>query len=221
MGCTIKFSEVPNMSFIRPEHLAATAGVPIEIVQRMLKGKPVTQEQAMSVLATLSRITAAKWTLDNVEVTLVPRFAELHTSHNVSTEHLARTAGVLVEIIDRMLRDRPVLQVTAEKVLAAFSDLTGETYTLDNVDVNIYMIAADQSEVARLMQQIEAEHSSALHGLQGLAQGTARHKVITAKQENIAANFTQLSSLIGEEATEQFYMNLGAPDEGQNPAQPN
>lgn len=57
------------------------------------------------------------------------------------------------------------------------------------------------SEVARLMQRIEAEYQAAVNGLSGLAV-TARHDFITARMENIQRCGEQLIPLVGyEEAT--------------------
>ena len=44
----------------------------------------------------------------------------------------------------------------------------------------------NQSEVTRLLGQIQTEYESATLGLTGLSQGTCQHNIITAKTERIA-----------------------------------
>lgn len=58
------------------------------------------------------------------------------------------------------------------------------------------MNTVNQSEVARLRQQIALEHQAAL---MSLASGTARHEFITARMERIGAHQESLARLIGEE----------------------
>lgn len=55
-----------------------------------------------------------------------------------------------------------------------------------------------QSEVARLRQQIADEYLAATRGLTGLALGTARHEFITARMENMSRCQAQLNELVGE-----------------------
>ncbi len=55
------------------------------------------------------------------------------------------------------------------------------------------------SEVARLMAQIQAEHEAARAGLSGLAEGCSRHAFITARTERIADYVEELQKLTGEE----------------------
>ena len=56
----------------------------------------------------------------------------------------------------------------------------------------------NQSEVARLMEQITKEYEAATRGFRGLAQGTARHDFINARQENIGVCHEALQELVGE-----------------------
>lgn len=56
-----------------------------------------------------------------------------------------------------------------------------------------------ESEVARLMRQIDEAYQAAKWGLSGLAFGTARHDFINAKQERIAACHEKLSTLVGQD----------------------
>lgn len=138
-----------------------------------------------------------------------PWFSDLYIRHTFTPSVLAIQAGVLPVVVDRMLTDLPVLQELAEKVLTALSAMTGQEYNLNNVDVNLYMVVANQSEVATLMRQIENDYTSAMQGLQGLASGTSRHEVITAKQAKIGGQINELTTFIGDDASDQFMMNLG------------
>jgi len=61
-------------------------------------------------------------------------------------------------------------------------------------------MAGGESEIARLMAQIDAETTAAYHGLYGLAWGTSRHDIINAKMERIAALNDELTAQLGEEA---------------------
>lgn len=56
-----------------------------------------------------------------------------------------------------------------------------------------------QSEVARLVQQIDAEYAAARLGLQGLSSGSARHDVIAIHMERAQAAGQQLIDTIGSE----------------------
>ncbi len=56
----------------------------------------------------------------------------------------------------------------------------------------------NQSEVARLMQEIELAYEAAQLALTGLAI-TARHDFINARQEHIALCHEDLKKLVGEE----------------------
>ena len=60
------------------------------------------------------------------------------------------------------------------------------------------------SEVARLKQQIDEEYDAASRGLQGLAAGTARHAFIHIKMSHINSCYTELASLVGEDAADEM-----------------
>jgi hypothetical protein len=65
-----------------------------------------------------------------------------------------------------------------------------------------------RSEVARLIQSIEAEYHAAQQGLIGLAQGTARHQFITARMEKGAE---RLLKLIAEGKHEEVQAMMETP----------
>ena len=73
--------------------------------------------------------------------------------------------------------------------------------------------APNQSEVARLLRQIETEYTAAQNGLIGLAAG-AHHEAITARMENLGRLHQGLRALVGDEATKLFAECLeGIPTE--------
>ena len=55
-------------------------------------------------------------------------------------------------------------------------------------------------DVAQLRQQLASEYLAAQLGLSGLAAGTSRHQVITARTERISWLHHQLEELIGNRA---------------------
>ena len=58
----------------------------------------------------------------------------------------------------------------------------------------------NKSEVARLRQKFADEYLAAQHGLTGLAAGSARHKFITRKMENMGLCQKELAKLVGDQA---------------------
>lgn len=56
----------------------------------------------------------------------------------------------------------------------------------------------NQSEVARLMQQLDAECEAARLAMHGYAE-VARHEVITARMERMGALHEELRAIVGEE----------------------
>ncbi len=69
----------------------------------------------------------------------------------------------------------------------------------------------NRSEVARLRQRIAEEYEAAMCGLTGLASGTAKHKFITKRMEQMGACHETLKQLVGEqEATRMLAETLQA-----------
>ncbi len=56
-----------------------------------------------------------------------------------------------------------------------------------------------QSDVARILKQIEQEYQASKRGLEGLASGTARHDFMQKRADNIGHCHEQLSELVGPE----------------------
>lgn len=61
------------------------------------------------------------------------------------------------------------------------------------------MQATNNSEVARLMAQISAEHEAAQRGIAGIAEGTAQHRFINAHMERLMALKDELGHVVGSE----------------------
>ena len=63
-------------------------------------------------------------------------------------------------------------------------------------------VSNNQSEVARLRQQIADEYIAAQRALNGLAFGTSKHQYITARMERMHVCHSALKDIVGEhEAT--------------------
>ena len=58
---------------------------------------------------------------------------------------------------------------------------------------------SEQSEVARLKQQIAIEYLAAKQGFSGLALGTAQHQFITHRMERMSMCHDELKELVGEQ----------------------
>lgn len=58
-----------------------------------------------------------------------------------------------------------------------------------------------ESEVARILVQIQTEYEAGQRGLCGLAYGTAQHDFINARMERLGELHNELQDLIGEKAT--------------------
>jgi hypothetical protein len=58
----------------------------------------------------------------------------------------------------------------------------------------------NQSEVARLLEQINEEYEAAQRGLSGFAHGSAKHDFITARMENVGRLHNELQEIVGDEA---------------------
>ncbi len=82
------------------------------------------------------------------------------------------------------------------------------------------MFIADghQSEVARILAQINAEYEAAQRGLTGLAYGTSKHAFITARMENMGQLHNQLQSIVGDAAIAMIADALNSDLAGANPA---
>lgn len=74
----------------------------------------------------------------------------------------------------------------------------------------------NQSDVAKLLYQIELEYIAAQRGLSGLSE-TARHAFITARMEQMGKLHEDLREVVGEDATRLFYEHINnIPEEKRN-----
>lgn len=69
-------------------------------------------------------------------------------------------------------------------------------------------IESNQSEIARLRQQIETQLVAMRHGLSGLSSGSARHAFINARMERIGACQEGLAGQLGENAANMLVYGL-------------
>ncbi len=67
------------------------------------------------------------------------------------------------------------------------------------------------SEVARLLEQIDREYEAAQNGLYGMAI-TARHDFIAARMENIAQHYRSLSQLVDADEARTLILGQLAPE---------
>jgi hypothetical protein len=58
---------------------------------------------------------------------------------------------------------------------------------------------ANESEVAAILANIEAEHIAAQRGLSGSRDGAARHAFISKREENIGQHYETLASMMPPE----------------------
>jgi len=65
----------------------------------------------------------------------------------------------------------------------------------------------NESDVARLLSQIDIEYTSAQQGLHGLAQGSSQHAFITAKYNRIGELQEDLSTLVGHDQAMGLIIN--------------
>lgn len=66
-------------------------------------------------------------------------------------------------------------------------------------------IMPEKSEIARLRNQIEAEHRAAEFAMNGLAVGTARHWFIQRRMERMTMSVKKLESIVGEKEAKRIY----------------
>lgn len=133
-----RFSEVCqryHLDYQSMQEIARSAGVPKEVVDAMAVSTAVHRDQALKVLAVLSERTGATWTLDNVQVVILPTFKEFHVFHQFDLAILSTTSGVSFDTIDRMLRGEPIREHEAIRILQAASRQTRLYYKFTNVDV--------------------------------------------------------------------------------------
>jgi hypothetical protein len=103
---------------------------------------PTQKENMMTIIAdtrTISPLIELQSTqpLPALRTRSKPRFLDLINLHHVSMWRIAKTAHVPINVLHSMLYNVPVNALAAVQVLAAFRQLTGTTYTLNDVAMQL------------------------------------------------------------------------------------
>ncbi len=147
-----------------------------------------------------------------------PTLLDLWTKHKFRVADIAAMTKLSDEIINGAICGIPTQSYVVEKVLSAVSALIHQEYTLETVRVRIAEEQQEnKSEVARLMAAIDAEHEAARAGLQGLAQGKAKHEVITRHMENMGRYLDTLSQIASPDQFTEILHKLGKQQQQQQP----
>lgn len=72
----------------------------------------------------------------------------------------------------------------------------------------------NNSEVAQLMQRITDEHEAAQRGLAGIAEGTAKHRFITAHMERLWALKDELGREVGNDTAMAMVCGVVLSEQG-------
>ncbi len=119
------------------QRLATLSGVSMSTIEAMCDGTAVMRFDAEKVLTVFSQLTRCKWTLNNVNVLVLPTFADLFVALGFDAASLSVDADVPFATVDQMLCNCPVPRDDAVKVLQTLSSRTGHDYTLENVVVQL------------------------------------------------------------------------------------
>lgn len=65
----------------------------------------------------------------------------------------------------------------------------------------------NNSEIARLRQQINDEYTAAYCGLHGIAEGSARHDFITKRMQNMQIAYERMAGLVGADEAIALVVN--------------
>ena len=71
------------------------------------------------------------------------------------------------------------------------------------------MSGQEMSEIARIRALIQAEYDAGYRALHGPTQGTAQHRFMTKRMENIAGYLGELRVKYGDAVADQTMMELG------------
>jgi hypothetical protein len=110
-------------------------GADVRVMLKMIEGKMVPRADAEKVLVAFSEYTKQAWSLDNVQVALMPTFADLHRLHKFDLARLATDADLPYTVLDMMLAGHSVSLQDVRLVLQMASRLAGKQYTLETVDI--------------------------------------------------------------------------------------
>ena len=121
---------------------------------------------------------------------------------------MGKEAGVAQGILEDMYFGKPVERSKAAAILKAFSDKVEHIWTVDMVNVSLVGVPPNQSEIALLRKTIDAEYESAVQGLHGLAQGTARHQYINVRTARLAGHVEALSAIADKSTVDEVIIKL-------------
>jgi hypothetical protein len=119
------------------EAIAHKAGVDKGIMENMYMYMPVALTDAKKLLLAFSEHVGESYTPDMVKVAQFPTFEVLCITHKLDLAYIATHAGVDPHIIDKLLLDEPVPKNEVRLVLSLISRLSGQEYTLGNVEVRL------------------------------------------------------------------------------------
>ncbi len=120
------------------QELADIAKVHKSVVDAMFVSVAVKRTDAEKVLVAFSEHTGKTWNFDTLKVATLPTFAELYATHHFDLAPLSTSAGVSFAVLDRMILGYAVSSHDARLVLQMVSRLSGEVYTLENVDIPVF-----------------------------------------------------------------------------------
>ena len=129
-----RFRDLYTTHHVSAEHLAAKAGVQVDIIDRMLTDRRVFQGQAEKVLSAFAKLTGETYTLDTVYVPL--QVAELSEVNRIQQEImgeylLARHAKS--DFVEGMAKHAYITKRMEglQKGMSRLVELVGEDQTMD------------------------------------------------------------------------------------------
>lgn len=134
-----RFCEVVGSLKIDLQVIADLANVPREAIDAIFVGEiPVSRIYVERVCEFLSCALGQPVSIDTAAIPTKPTtFADLFLIYQFSPHFLGLRANVTWGTVEAMIDDEPVPKKAAEWVLAALSRETGQTYTLENVQVEL------------------------------------------------------------------------------------
>jgi hypothetical protein len=126
-----------NYRYVAMGEIAEQARVDRCVLNKMYVGTPVRRIEAQEILAIIARRTGIKYSLENVNVPLLPTFAELHSQLAFDLDAIAIKTGITFATIDKMLLGVKVVKYDAIQVLKYASHQGRLTFTLENTDVPV------------------------------------------------------------------------------------
>ena len=135
-----RFSEVCqryHLDYQAMQAIAKQAGVEKSVVDAMSVSRAVHRGLALRVLAALSAYTHETWTLENMQISVLPLFKDFHALYHFDIPLLSITSGIPFDTVDRMLRGEPVTMYEARRIMQAATQQSRLCYKFCNVDVKL------------------------------------------------------------------------------------